>query len=66
MSKKQKPKPEHDVRRIQTDIPADLAKRFYASPEYQLHRNVSTALRAILARALPKDEQCGPEPNLAS
>lgn len=39
---------------LQTNVHADLEKRFYASPEYQLHRNISAALRAILDRVLPK------------
>ena len=39
-------------RLIQATLPVSLAKRFYASPEYQLHKNASAALREILNKAL--------------
>jgi len=51
--KKQKPsKPKTAL--LQTNVQSDLEQRFYASPEYQLHRNISAALRAILDRVLPQ------------
>ena len=48
--KKHKPK----TALLQTNVQSDLERRFKASPEYQLHGNISTALRAILDRVLPQ------------
>lgn len=39
---------------LQTNVQPDLEKRFYASPEFKLHGNISSALRAILDRVLPQ------------
>lgn len=38
---------------LQIWIKPTLAERFYASREYQVHENISAALRAILDRVLP-------------
>lgn len=47
-------RPKQKINRlIQATLPKSLAKRFYASEEYQLHKNASAALREILNKALP-------------
>jgi len=39
---------------LQTNIQSGLAERFFTSPEYRLHGNISAALRAILDSHLPQ------------
>lgn len=39
---------------LQTTVPPDLAKRFFASRQYHVHGNISAALRAILESVLPQ------------
>ena len=39
---------------ISTTIKPELARRFFHSPEYDLHENISATLRAILDKVLPE------------
>jgi len=64
MKKPRKPRTKKsDLTLIQTNLKPELAKRFYASPEFKLLGNVSSALRAMLDNYLPQLDQEGQEKN---
>jgi len=55
MSKRvRKPKKKYPYTLIQTTLRPNLARRFFACPEFQLHETIGGALRAILDKVLPE------------
>ena len=64
MSKRvRKPKKKYPYTLIQTTLRPNLARRFFACPEFQLHETIGGALRAILDAHLPQLERESQEKN---